>query len=100
MAVLVGKKAPQFNAKAVVNGTSVEANFTLTSQNFNYLFMGVGNNGIGLKTIKLGVNIDGNIHNIYTKYFNNIFFIFLLFEMVSQFGQISESIQIIFFILI
>ena len=29
MAVLVGKKAPQFNAKAVVNGTSVEANFSL-----------------------------------------------------------------------
>lgn len=29
MAVLVGKKAPQFNANAVVNGTSVEANFSL-----------------------------------------------------------------------
>ena len=29
MAVLVGRKAPQFSAKAVVNGTSVEADFSL-----------------------------------------------------------------------
>ena len=52
--------------------TIVEANFSLTSQKFNYLFFQVGNDGIGLKTIKLGVNIDGNIHNIYTQNFNNI----------------------------
>ena len=29
MAVLVGKKAPQFNAQAVVNGNQFEANFSL-----------------------------------------------------------------------
>ena len=29
MAVLVGRKAPQFSAKAVVKGTSVEADFSL-----------------------------------------------------------------------
>ena len=29
MAVLVGKKAPSFSAKAVVNGTTVEAEFSL-----------------------------------------------------------------------
>ena len=29
MAVLVGRKAPQFSAKAVVNGTTVEADFSL-----------------------------------------------------------------------
>ena len=29
MAVLVGRKAPQFSAKAVVNGSTVEANFSL-----------------------------------------------------------------------
>jgi len=29
MAVLVGRKAPQFSAKAVVNGSAVEANFSL-----------------------------------------------------------------------
>ena len=51
--------------------TSVDANFSLTSEKFNGLAITVANDGIGISSIKLGTDIGGNDYNIFTEYYGS-----------------------------